>query len=94
MGPRFDTLAIENGLTDNTALLTYRNDESMGSDSGTFYRTSPNGIRVEVIIEINVDDQQRERVTVIAPDGYVAWPVEADVLDGDEVVIQIGPPMM
>lgn len=92
--PRFDVLMIEDGHIDGTALVTFGNDASMGSDGGWFDLTADNGIAVRVFIEVNVADGNAERITVYPPDNLMAWPVEADVEDGDEVVITISPPMM
>ena len=90
--PNFDQLTIENGDVEGTALLTYGNDAGLSSDAGSFALTAPNGISVQVIIKINVDDEGRERITVLTGDEYAAWPVEADVSDGDEGTIQITRP--
>lgn len=87
--PNFDRLSIEDGPFEGTAIVIYGNDTGKSSDAGTFTLTAPNGITVQVIIKINVDDDGRERITVLTGDEHTAWPVEADVSDGEDVVIQI-----
>ena len=88
-----DELTIEDGPTENTAVVTYRNSQAMSSNSGEFVLTAPNGVTVTATITINVDEHASERITIDAGDEHTAWPVEADVRDGDEVTIQIIRPM-
>ena len=89
--PRFDTLVIEDGHVENTAVVTYANSEAMASDGGWYTLVSDNGVTVEVFIEINAVEG-KERITVYTGDEHAAYPVEADVDDGDELHIQISRP--
>ena len=88
-----DRLEMQDGEIRNTAVVIYENSGSMTSEAGRHELTAPNGIVVACFIEINATDTA-ERITCIAPDGFMAYPVEADVMDGDEVTILIAPPLM
>jgi hypothetical protein len=90
--PRFDRITIEDADVPGTAFLKYENTANQASDGGWFTVTSDEGIEVSVFIEINADAEGRERITVVPDDEYAAFPVEADVQDGEEVVIQITRP--
>lgn len=84
-----DVYKIEDDGPDR-AIVTYYNAVTKCSDNVDTTLTSPNGIAVQIIIEVGVDAEDRERVTVIPRSGqYMAFPPDAAVLDGEQVEIVV-----
>ncbi len=71
------------------AVVTYYNSGFGCSGGLNEVMTTPDGVSVRVVIDVNADrDAERERITVIPQtDGMFAFPPEADLKDGETVEI-------
>lgn len=72
----------------------YSNSASQSSMNISGQPLELNGVRVMVFIQLGKGDNGAERI-IVKPDddGLIAVPAVADVLDGDDIVITIMPPM-
>ena len=69
--------------------MTYYNSAEQCSGGLNQVVTTPGGITVRVIIDVNVDDfAAKERITVLPQtEGYFAFPPSEDLRDGETVEI-------
>lgn len=85
-----DTLHLRESALGHPAELYYGNDAGQTSLNGTWllsFRPAPDAPPVRVWVDIEVGDAETVRVR---PEGDLfAWPEEAEVLDGEHIVIQI-----
>lgn len=85
-----DTLHLRESALGHPAELYYGNAAGQTSLNGTWllsFRPAPDAPPVRVWVEIEVGDAETIRVN---PEGDLfAWPEEAEVLDGEHIVIQI-----
>lgn len=83
-----DVFTLER-LEDGYATLTYSNSGDQTSLAGRT-ELSHNGLEVDAFVSPGgADVNFAERLTVTAPEGWIAVPEEIHVLDGDETVVEL-----
>jgi len=73
------------------AVVTYYNSGFGCSGGMNEVLTSPNGVSVRVVIDVNTDaDHEREKITVIPQtEGMFAFPPAEEIKDGEEIEILV-----
>ena len=78
-----DALYIEDDGPEK-AIVTYYNSVESCSVPLTLTLTAPNGISVDVVITVGVDDQDREMIELYPTSGqFMSFPPDGKLLDGE-----------
>jgi len=78
-----DTLRLER-RSDDVAVLHYHNHKASRSSGGPV-TLHHDGLTVDAQTRLNVDGAVMERLVVTPPDGWIAYPPQADVMDGESI---------
>jgi len=78
-----DTIRLER-RSDNVAVLHYHNHQASRSSGGPV-TLHHDGLTVDARTQLNVDGAAMERLVVTPPDGWTAYPAQADVADGESI---------
>jgi len=78
-----DTLRLER-RSDDVAVLTYHNHQASRSSGGPV-TLHHGGLTVDARTRLNVDGAAMERLVVTPPEGWIAYPAQADVMDGESI---------
>jgi len=78
-----DTLRLER-RSDDVAVLHYHNHQASRSSGGPV-TLHHDGLTVDAHTRLNVDGAAMEQLVVTPPDGWIAYPARADVMDGESI---------